>query len=115
MHEDIKQEGHKYPGSKGDYTEKLSFLLPTEYHGIPVYRVLDHDGQVIDPAHDPNIDDAELVRNQYTKIFSLQALGALYELRHTVRIGRGVASMLRQGTRVGGVGGKSENGKNCVT
>ncbi len=62
IHEDSVQEGHKYPGSRGEYTEKLSFLLPSEYNGIPVYRVLDHDGRVIDPAHDPNIDAAELVR-----------------------------------------------------
>jgi hypothetical protein len=66
MHEDTLQEGHKYPGSRGHYTEKLSFLLPSEHNGIPVYRVLDLDGQVIDPAHDPNIDDAELVRRQFT-------------------------------------------------
>ena len=64
MHEDTVQEGHKYPGSRGHYTEKLSFLLPSEHNGIPVYRVLDLDGQVIDPAHDPNIDDAELVSSK---------------------------------------------------
>jgi hypothetical protein len=41
----------------------LSFLLPSEYNGISVYRVLDQEGQIIDPAQDPNIDAAELVNN----------------------------------------------------
>ena len=69
MHEDTVQEGHKYPGSRGEYTEKLSFLLPSEYNGIPVYRVLDLEGKVIDPAQDPNIDADELVNVLRKELF----------------------------------------------
>lgn len=46
MHDDNIQQGHNYPGSKGDYTERLQFLRPSEYNGISVYRVLDNEGQV---------------------------------------------------------------------
>jgi len=46
MHSDDPQKGHNYPGSKGEFTEKLNFLTPTEYNGIPVYRVLNQEGQV---------------------------------------------------------------------
>ena len=29
-----------FPGAKAQYTETLSFLSPSEYEGIPIYRVM---------------------------------------------------------------------------
>ena len=44
-----------YPGAKSKFTEKLEFLLPETVEGIPVYRVLDRRGNVIDPSQDPKV------------------------------------------------------------
>jgi hypothetical protein len=51
-----------FPGAKATYTEKLTFLRPDLYDGIPVYRVMDREGNVIDPDHDPNLTQEELIK-----------------------------------------------------
>ena len=49
-------------GTKARYTEVLSFLTPSEYEGIPIYRVMNREGEVMHADHDPNLDDAELLK-----------------------------------------------------
>lgn len=44
-----------FPGSRSSFTEKLDFIEPDIYDGIPVYRVMDKKGQVIDPSQDPGV------------------------------------------------------------
>ena len=40
----------------------MDFLLPDSYDGIPVYRVMDRQGNVIDQSHDPRLSDDELLK-----------------------------------------------------
>ena len=51
-----------FPGAKATYTESMNFLLPDSYDGIPVYRVMDRQGNVINPSHDPHLPDDELLK-----------------------------------------------------
>ena len=51
-----------YPGAKAKYTESLDFLKPDQYDGIPIYRVMDNEGSVIHPKHDPNLRESQLIR-----------------------------------------------------
>lgn len=51
----LGEEQPNFPGSRSKWTEKLDFVQPDLYDGIPVYRVMDRKGQVIDPASDPNV------------------------------------------------------------
>ena len=51
-----------FPGAKATYTESMNFLLPDSYDGIPVYRVMDRQGNVINPSHDPQLPDDELLK-----------------------------------------------------
>ena len=44
-----------YPGAKSKFTEKLEFLLPETVEGLPVYRVLDRRGNIIDASQDPKV------------------------------------------------------------
>lgn len=46
-----------FPGSRSTFTEKLEFVEPDIYDGIPVYRVMDKKGNVIDPSQDPGVSD----------------------------------------------------------
>ncbi len=32
-----------------------TFLQPDVYNGIPIYRVMDRDGTVLDPSQDPGL------------------------------------------------------------
>ncbi|GIY28086.1 hypothetical protein CEXT_296811 [Caerostris extrusa] len=46
----------QFPGSQSNWTEKLEFVRGDIYDGIPVYRVMNRDGNIIDPSHDPKLD-----------------------------------------------------------
>lgn len=48
-------ERPQFPGSRSQWTEKLEFIRPDLYDGIPVYRVMDRKGKVIDPSQDPQV------------------------------------------------------------
>ena len=47
----------EFPGSKHKlaFTEKLQFIEPERYDGIPVYRVMDRQGNIIDESQDPKV------------------------------------------------------------
>lgn len=44
-----------FPGSRSNWTEKIEFVQPDLYDGIPVYRVMNRKGEVIDSNHDPKV------------------------------------------------------------
>ena len=50
-------EKPRFPGAMNcEFTEKLGFVDPSDPQGIiPVYRVMDRHGTVIDEAHDPKV------------------------------------------------------------
>jgi len=45
----------QFPGSRSQWIDKLEFIRPDLYDGIPVYRVMDRKGKVIDPSQDPQV------------------------------------------------------------
>ena len=51
-----------FPGSRSSWTEKLEFLGSEAYEGIPVYRVTDRDGRVIDPSQDPQLGEEKIIK-----------------------------------------------------
>ena len=47
----------RHPGTgNAPFTEQLTFLKAAEMQPIPIYRVMDNSGNVIDPAQDPQVD-----------------------------------------------------------
>ena len=50
--EDVPQ----FPGSRSKFVEHLSFIEPDKVDGIPVYRVMDRKGNIIDPSQDPQVN-----------------------------------------------------------
>ena len=62
MHDDHAADVANFPGAKATYTETMNFMLPDSYDGIPVYRVMDRQGNVIDQSHDPRLSDDELLK-----------------------------------------------------
>ena len=47
----------QFPGSRSSWTEKLEFLKSDAGEGIPVYRVMNRDGKVIDSSQDPQLGE----------------------------------------------------------
>lgn len=55
-------ERPQFPGSRSQWIEKLEFIRPDIYAGIPVYRVMDRKGKVIDPSQDPQVITIKYVK-----------------------------------------------------
>ena len=59
---DLVVDKPNFPGSRSRWTEQLEFVFPDTYDGIPVYRVMNRDGHVIDESQDPNLEQETLFR-----------------------------------------------------
>ncbi|CAG9827607.1 unnamed protein product [Diabrotica balteata] len=51
-----------FPGARTTWTEKLEFTGPQSYGPIPVYRVLDRQGNLINTKDDPNLSEEIMVK-----------------------------------------------------
>ena len=50
------QEKPRFPGAvNAHYTEKMDFVVPDDGQIIPVYRVMDLNGNVLNESHDPKV------------------------------------------------------------
>ena len=45
----------EFPGSRSRYIHKLEFIDPDSQEGIPVYRVLNREGRIIDESQNPKV------------------------------------------------------------
>ena len=94
-------EAANFPGAKARYTETLNFLTPSAYEGIPVYRVMDREGAVIDPDHDPDLPADELIK-MYKAMTSLNTMDKiLYESQRQGRISFYMTNYGEEATHVG--------------
>ena len=52
----LGDEKPQFPGNKSvEWIEKLEFLVPDQKEGIPVYRVMNRRGEIINPSEDPQV------------------------------------------------------------
>ena len=45
----------QFPGATAGWTHDLEFVNADRYNGIPVYRVMDRSGRVIQPKDEPQV------------------------------------------------------------
>lgn len=45
----------QFPGASAEFIDKLEFMQPNVISGIPIYRVMDRQGQIINPSEDPQV------------------------------------------------------------
>ena len=50
-----KEEKPEFPGSRSQFVHELQFLQPDMIEGIPVYRVMNRKGQIIEESQDPKV------------------------------------------------------------
>ncbi|GCC31402.1 hypothetical protein chiPu_0009859 [Chiloscyllium punctatum] len=48
-------EKPQFPGASAEYVDKLEFIQPNVISGIPIYRVMDRQGQIVNSDEDPKI------------------------------------------------------------
>ncbi|EFX84437.1 hypothetical protein DAPPUDRAFT_301077 [Daphnia pulex] len=94
-------ERPQFPGSRSQWTEKLEFIRPDLYDGIPVYRVMDRKGKVIDPSQDPQLSQ-EMVTKMYKCMTQLNTMDRiLYESQRQGRISFYMTNYGEEGTHIG--------------
>lgn len=90
-----------FPGSRSQWTEKLEFIHPDIYDGIPVYRVTNRDGKVINSSQDPQLD-REILTKMYKSMTLLNTMDRiLYESQRQGRISFYMTNYGEEGTHFG--------------
>lgn len=51
-----EDERAKFPGAKANYTHSLELVPPGSTDPFPVYRVMDLEGQVLNPSEEPKVN-----------------------------------------------------------
>ncbi|XP_077989256.1 2-oxoisovalerate dehydrogenase subunit alpha, mitochondrial-like [Glandiceps talaboti] len=96
-----EEDKPQFPGAKTGYTEKLEFIRPDIYDGIPTYRVLNKKGEIIDAENDPNLDK-DFVVKMYKAMTQLNTMDKiLYESQRQGRISFYMTNFGEEGTHVG--------------
>ncbi|XP_050348250.1 2-oxoisovalerate dehydrogenase subunit alpha, mitochondrial [Nymphalis io] len=90
-----------FPGAKAPYVTEMKFLDENSYDPIPIYRVLDNDGQVIDSREEPAIDKDTLLNMYKTMVQLNQMDKVLYESQRQGRISFYMTNYGEEGIHVG--------------
>ncbi len=81
--------------------ETLSFIDADSYAGIPIYRVMNRDGEVIRPDQDPDLPEEELV-HMYKSMTMLNTMDRiLYESQRQGRISFYMTNYGEEATHIG--------------
>jgi len=99
----------QFPGSRSQWIDKLEFIRPDLYDGIPVYRVMDRKGKVIDPSQDPHLPE-EMVIKMYKTMTQLNTMDRiLYESQRQGRISFYMTNYGEEGTHIGSAAALDKN------
>lgn len=52
---DSSLEKPQFPGASAEFVDQLEFIQPNVISGIPIYRVMDRQGNIINPSQDPQV------------------------------------------------------------
>ncbi|CAK1541938.1 unnamed protein product [Leptosia nina] len=101
---EINQNGEKtaeFPGAKAPYVTEMKFLNENSYESIPIYRVLDNNGDVILANEEPTLDKETLL-NMYKSMVQLNQMDKiLYESQRQGRISFYMTNYGEEGMHVG--------------
>ncbi|KPJ11523.1 2-oxoisovalerate dehydrogenase subunit alpha, mitochondrial [Papilio machaon] len=100
---DVCQNGgiSEFPGAKAPYVNEIKFLNENSYDPIPIYRVMDSNGRVIDSREEPNIDK-EILINMYKNMIQLNQMDKiLYESQRQGRISFYMTNYGEEGIHMG--------------
>ncbi|KAJ0183059.1 hypothetical protein K1T71_001035 [Dendrolimus kikuchii] len=91
----------EFPGAKAPYVTQMKFLNETSYDPIPIYRVMENNGEIIDSREEPNIENETLI-NMYNTMVQLNNMDKiLYESQRQGRISFYMTNYCEEGIHVG--------------
>ncbi|KAM3960070.1 branched chain keto acid dehydrogenase E1 subunit alpha [Aphomia sociella] len=101
---DVVAQNVKYadfPGAKAPFVSEIKFLNENSYDPIPIYRVMDNSGIIIDNKEEPNIEKDTLVNMYKTMIQITQMDKILYESQRQGRISFYMTNYGEEGIHIG--------------
>ncbi len=85
--ETLTQFSEQYVSKKGiRFTETLSPVFPSQVAALPIYRVMDFDGRVLNELEDPNLHKETLVKMYKDMTLLNQMDKVLYDAQRQGRI-----------------------------
>ncbi|XP_074387915.1 LOW QUALITY PROTEIN: 2-oxoisovalerate dehydrogenase subunit alpha, mitochondrial [Zonotrichia albicollis] len=91
----------QFPGASAEFAERLEFIQPQVLSGIPVYRVMDRQGQVIRKSEDPQLPKEQVLKLYKTMTLLNTMDRILYESQRQGRISFYMTNYGEEGTHVG--------------
>ena len=99
----------QFPGSRSEWTTELTFSRPDTLPGIPVYRVMDRTGTVLNSTSDPNLGK-ETITKIYKGMTLLNTMDrVLYESQRQGRISFYMTNYGEEGTHFGSAAALNDN------
>ncbi|XP_078517188.1 2-oxoisovalerate dehydrogenase subunit alpha, mitochondrial [Lissotriton helveticus] len=95
------EEKPQFPGASAEFVDKLDFIQPNVISGIPIYRVMDRQGQIINPDEDPQLPKEKVVKFYKTMTLLNTMDRILYESQRQGRISFYMTNYGEEGTHVG--------------
>ncbi|MEQ2158726.1 hypothetical protein GOODEAATRI_015351 [Goodea atripinnis] len=106
---DSSLEKPQFPGASAEFVDHLEFIQPNVISGIAVYRVMDRQGNIINPSEDPQLSK-ETVLNFYQKMTLLNTMDRiLYESQRQGRISFYMTNYGEEGTHIGSAAALESN------
>uniref|UniRef100_A0A8C5ME78 2-oxoisovalerate dehydrogenase subunit alpha n=1 Tax=Leptobrachium leishanense TaxID=445787 RepID=A0A8C5ME78_9ANUR len=95
------EEKPQFPGASAEFVDSLEFIQPNVISGIPIYRVMDRQGQILNPSEDPNIPKEQVLKFYHTMTLLNTMDRILYESQRQGRISFYMPNYGEEGTHVG--------------
>ncbi|XP_056393787.1 2-oxoisovalerate dehydrogenase subunit alpha, mitochondrial isoform X1 [Hyla sarda] len=102
------EEKPQFPGASAVFVDSLEFIQPNVISGIPIYRVMDRQGQIINPSEDPNIPKEKVLKFYHTMTLLNTMDRILYESQRQGRISFYMTNYGEEGTHVGSAAALSD-------
>lgn len=97
-----------FPGATAPFVVKPELSYPSNTQPIPIYRVMDRNGQILDKSQDPNFSQ-ETVRKMFRNMVLLTTMDKiLYESQRQGRISFYMTNSGEEASHVGSAAGLSD-------
>ncbi|XP_066997938.2 2-oxoisovalerate dehydrogenase subunit alpha, mitochondrial isoform X2 [Anabrus simplex] len=98
-----------FPGARTCWTNELKLMEFGKDNNIPVYRVMDHHGQILNPSEDPQLKP-EVVQKMYRDMTLLNSMDRiLYESQRQGRISFYMTNYGEEATHIGSAAALADN------
>ncbi|KAJ6663535.1 hypothetical protein lerEdw1_009614 [Lerista edwardsae] len=95
------EEKPQFPGASAEFVDSLEFIQPNVISGIPIYRVMDRQGQIVNPSEDPQLPKEQVLKF-YKSMTLLNTMDRiLYESQRQGRISFYMTNYGEEGTHIG--------------